>query len=639
MAAAKDIRRDTADVQPNNFVRAGVEDNSVGMAIKAVGEGAIGVDVALAKDRFGQAVETLRSQYLVSSPAASVGQDAAAEGHADDADVGSELTGNDKSSLRDFEKVLKSNDTAVSQGLMSHDAFRLRAERLYRIAISKRPGLAGEFRTVAQTLLGTDVVGASLDIMAAQEAQMMKDGAAKAKSKADVQAENEKLQLARIKDAGIPIPANVNLGDGSIEKYYMDVFPVYAATVQRKTESELASAQVNIADATKSTNLPAQTAAWVAQAGLVRIGVWQGTETILQKLKQDGMEKDPVAVRDALNQGLTSLDKRMAELEGAAAGGQVDSGAVSRQMAMLSATRDQIKGFLDGSDDKSLIENYLAVTKGLKAQSLYTDDEFLTSSVIANAFPAEISGLIFDKLGKSTALMAGRILAKEHKPEAVMGLMTDITGGTIAAVFPRGKGTPPDPRAVEALSVLLATGAESFYMGNDSAFKLENFTGSVAKAGFVQALGSQLKTLEAGMTTEQKERLATAIIGGTANAVRVAGVGLMQEVPSLRTKITFDMTPNDGKIYRAKDGITLSTQESVAVAKYNRAFNVPLINNVVGTLGGMEPEEVWQAVQGSYKPVQEARKEAQKAQVAPESKGSSSGGGKPLTGASTRWWD
>lgn len=643
MAGAKDIRRETADVSPNNYIRPGVQDNSLAAGISGLGGVAIKLDKELAKERFGEALETLRSEYMVSNPVSGDMQDEEGD---DDVDVGSALTGEDKRQLADFEEVLRTNDAAVAQGRMSMDAFRLRAERLYRMALSKRPGMAQEFREVAANLLGRDVVGASLDILAETEREMAAARAASAKSARDLAIDDEKMKRQILKENDILVPPDIGLGDPRFKSYFQEIFPTLSARVQSQAALKLANAQVEMTDATSKANLPAATAQWAAQAAVVRSDIAVFGDQLRTHLKAMGPNPDPAQVRAAIQAADQKLDAEVVKLEAAAAGGSVEPAVVAREMARIEGSRARLKDVLSGSDDKTIAADAISLIEGETTLALYNDEEFKTMAVLLDTLPPTVAPLLLKRLDKSMALMAARALTGNVSPEALSRNAENIAGGVIGAVFPRGSATPPDPVAVEKLSDLLNAGAQSFYLVNDGQFRLENFTGSVGKPGFMQTLALQLTTLQRGMSTEQKTALAQHLAAGTANAVRVAGAALFQEAPRLKGNVEFDFSPEDGRVFRQKPGVVLAAQDALILGKYNRAFNSALIGRVIGGLAGGDSTAAWGMVKDSYAPVLEARKSRPKEGGASGVAGNTTGGSTGSTSGSqghqgpvTRWWE
>jgi hypothetical protein len=642
---AKDIRRQSPDAQPDNYIRPGVVDNSLGTALEGLGKVAMQYDVDRSKAKFGEALETLRSEYLTSNPVSANMQDAAAGEGVDDGDESDFVpTEQDNRALKHFSEVLDRDNKSVEQGLMSNDFFRLKAERLYRIAISKRPGLAREYRALAQDLIGFDVVGSSLDIQARKEAELMRSVADRAKTEAELAIAHEKNLREQLTKEGFTEHTLIALGDPKFNEHYRTVFPYYQQRVQARVTKELAEQQVAISDASNKVNLPANTAAYVADANMGLSDAVVGAENILTTLTQAGQDANPATIRGALLQATQMLDNKIVQLESAGSGGKVEPAVVARTMQRYEDLRTRLVDIYEGRSDKEVLENGLTRIKALKSLSLLEDNEFLTMSVLLKEFPGEAAPLMLQKMEKQTALLAARLIQKEATAEEAARNSATLTGQIIAAVWPRGgAGTPSDPQAVGGAHKLLMAGAESFYtMTDDSEFRLEHFTGSVGKPGLMQTLSLHLGTLQKGMSQEQKQELGAALAAGTANAVRVMGASLFTEAPDLKGKVSFDFSPEDGQVFRQKPGVVLNARDAQVMAKYNRAMNTPLIGRVVGGLLGTDQNAAWEAVREMYAPMMESRasRKAQEARRGAVGGGGGTGvAGGGTKGPSERWWD
>ena len=134
--AAKDIRRPTGDISPTNYIRPGVENHAVADAITGITKGALSIDAAVQTEKLAAELDAARAGFIVGSPAS---QEAYELGD-DEADV--EM---DKQ-LQPLRNVLDKKKRAVEQGSITSDRFNLEADVILQQAISKRPGLAPEFR-------------------------------------------------------------------------------------------------------------------------------------------------------------------------------------------------------------------------------------------------------------------------------------------------------------------------------------------------------------------------------------------------------------------------------------------------------------------------------------------------------------
>ena len=63
--AAKDIRRESGDVQPNLYIRPGVVNTAIADAISGIAQGALDVDAAIGKKKLGAELDKARSEFLV----------------------------------------------------------------------------------------------------------------------------------------------------------------------------------------------------------------------------------------------------------------------------------------------------------------------------------------------------------------------------------------------------------------------------------------------------------------------------------------------------------------------------------------------------------------------------------------------
>jgi hypothetical protein len=640
MAQPQDIRRESGDVSPNNFINPGVRDNSLGDLLKGVSEGAMAIDKNLALERFGEAAETLRSQYLVSDPATMADtQDLAEEAAEEEVeDIPTVSVGEDKHALKDFASQLDRNALARDQGVMSNDAFRLRAERLYRIAVMRRPGLAADLRERASSILGFDVVGSAIDIRKETEAAMLAASGKTAKDAKEASEWTEKEQRKMLEEAGFTEHSIMPLGSPAFKQYFEQTLPALTARRQAKVQVDMAKQMVDMQGANATLNEGANTATWLAQANAISTGVYPAVEQIQGRLKAAGESGNPVAIRQAFTQAQDELDRQVASLEAAASSNKIPADVVARQMAKFAAHRDAIASVLDNSDDAEVVKNYNSVLTGTKMASLLNDDEFLTYTQVIDAMGPAAPQLMA-KMEKSLVLLAGKVLQNNAAPDVVTKNAGDMVAPLVGTVFARGIGTPADPKAVEKLSLLLDNAAQSFYLVNDSDFRLENFTGSTSKPGFLSSLNLQMKTLEKGLTEEQKLDLGMSVAAATANAIRVAGSGIQQDAPGIKGKFLYDYTPVNGRVFLPKPGEVLTAQQTATLAKYNRAFNTPLIESVISKLTGEDSPGVWQTVGASYRPVMEQRQKAVQARAASTQGGSGSPGATGLRGPSSRWWE
>jgi len=211
-----EFTRATPDIGFTNFINPGVRDNSTAAAIEGLGNAAIQLDTALAKKRFAEDLENLETARLTGFKAGVAAQEENAI----------TLSPEDQSAVDEVAAQLGKRQAAAKQGIISDMRYRVEGERLLRMAMAKRPGLAQEFRQMAATFLGTDVVGASRDALLALDEQY--ENEQKAKKSAEQKAEED--EFARIydlaKQAGVAhIIANAARGNNlraGIERFYAE---------------------------------------------------------------------------------------------------------------------------------------------------------------------------------------------------------------------------------------------------------------------------------------------------------------------------------------------------------------------------------------------------------------------------------
>lgn len=182
-----DIRRQVGDINVTRFINPGVEDNSASALLGALGQGALNIDQVVAENKLQKELEDMRTIYETSGFALTGGQPPAG------------LTEQDVKEISQEKDRLGRLSRAVQQGTMSIGMYRVTAEAALRAAIARRPGLAQEFRQLASSTLGTDVVGAGIEVLAQREAQLAAKAAQKAADESKAAAEAKKTRGEELK--------------------------------------------------------------------------------------------------------------------------------------------------------------------------------------------------------------------------------------------------------------------------------------------------------------------------------------------------------------------------------------------------------------------------------------------------------
>src|SRR5688572_32803987 len=67
--AAKDIRRQTGDVQPTNYIRPGVQSNLAADLVTGITNGAMNIDKAVQTEKLAAELDAARAGFITGSPA------------------------------------------------------------------------------------------------------------------------------------------------------------------------------------------------------------------------------------------------------------------------------------------------------------------------------------------------------------------------------------------------------------------------------------------------------------------------------------------------------------------------------------------------------------------------------------------
>lgn len=645
MAQAQDIRRQQGDVSPNNYVTPGVVDPSAGMMASAIGQGVgavVEIDKQLATKRFGDAVETLRSQYLAGNVASGQLQDAA-EGAEDEADVGYELTGADKSSLKDFEQVLGQSSKAVEQGRMTQDAFRLRGERLYRQAISKRPGLAREFRQVAGDLLGMDVVGASLDILADREKELLQAGAAGAKSKQEAEMDRFKFLRQQFTEAGFP-QAGLYAGPGpEFNAFVNQNYEAYQAKVNSNETVRLSAQRVALLKDQGVVNRTANNALFADRASAVEKGFTGEVNTAIDMLRNSGKINDYQSVETVVQTLMTKLNDSVGQLNASATSDDIDDSARQAALKRLNDTAERMTARLGIAGEGKYAADLVEAMQAEAKYSLLSNDDLRMQTALYALVPPPVADRIAKAQEPTLILASTAAMQGVTSPAGNVVAAKDVLYNVMGSVWPTGRGAP-DATSVAAASTAFATLPRSFYEQEAEQFNFARWSGQQGLLPAMAAYAPQMK----GMTEEQKQRIASEIAGSAAWGTRVALRRLFQKAPQLQGTVdtTAMFNPQNGtRMFVPKKGVTWTAEEQRLADSYSGLVNPVGVSKAIQAFA---PElktstDVWRYVARTNAPMLEARQRSQEArQKAPSNVAGSRVPGRVQTGnsgPSTRWWE
>lgn len=645
MAQPQDIRRQIDDVSPNNYATPGVVDRSGGLIAQAIGQGVgavVEIDKELAKQRFGKAVETLRSQYLAGNVSSGQLQDGVG-GSEDEADVGVQLTGQDQSSLKDFENVLQSSSSAVEQGRMTQDAFRLRAERLYRVAISKRPGLAGEFRRVAGDLLGQDVVGASLDILADREKELLQAGAASAKSKAERDVDQFKFMREQMVSAGFAT-AGLFKGPGpEWDSYVARNFDAYQQKAAANETARLSKQHVDMLEAQGTVNKAANGKLFADAASAIEKSFTGEVQSAVDMLRQSGRINDYQSVQQTYEALLGKLNDNIANLNGSATSSQIDDSQRQLGVARLQAAAQRLQTRLGVQGEGKYAQDLVDAMQAEAKYSLLSNDDLRMQTTLYNLVPPPVADRIAKTQEPQLVLASTLAMQGVVSPQSTAVAAKDVLYTVVGAVWPTGRGTP-DAQAVQGASQALATLPRSFYEQEAEAFNFNRWSGP---QGLLPAMAAYAPKMN-GMTEEQKQRIAAEVAGSAAWGTSVALRRLFQKAPQLQGRVDLNkiFNPDGGtRLFVPAPGETWTPEEQRLADSYSGIVNPAAVVKAVQSFAPelKTSQAVWRYIAQTREPMKAARQQAQeRAQGARGAQAGRQVPGRVQTGnggPSTRWWE
>lgn len=629
-----DIRRETQDVNPNTYVRSGVQDTSASTIVGGLAEGGMQIDSTLAKRRLAKAADMLNAQYVVGSPAADLQDE-------ESATDSTPLSPEDDRQLKDFAGVLNTNQKARDQGKMNFDTYTLRGERLLRIAIAKRPGLAQEFRQIAAQHLGTDVLGAEVGFLKSQEDALAKGAAAAAKKADDDKWKIYNDQIDLLKNNGFAgYGAFQGPDDPQYQEYYRQVFPALQKKVAAASALKMAQQNVELTKTQKEANADAQNQAWSAGAENL-LATFPGTvENARLHLQQRGLSNDPAAIREVANTVLTGLNDEIQKLNVAGANNTVSPEVYQGYMQRLDGMRKQAEAVISGSSDKDLVTNWTNLTSAQAKAALYTNEEYVRTSVLLNDLPDTVASQITAKMEKRLILNVSDLLQETGSPTEQARLAGATVQQMMVSIVPDGSGTPPDAVAVGRMATAFTNSAVAFLTQPQGDFRADQFTRNphTNAAGFLANLDNHMVTLKKVLPDDRKQELASSVAAAAGNATRILAGNLYTKAPSLKGKIQANYNNAAGNLFELKPGIapeSLNVMERSQLRAANQSAQLPLVLKVLKGLTGADQAGAVKLLGTAYQPGQQAVQAAVRgstARTAPRSGGSSSQGGNRRSG-------
>lgn len=617
MAQPQDIRRNVGDVSPNNFIQPGVQDTSVADTVGKLGEIGMAVDSQVAQIKFGEAIESLRSQYMTGKTpqeVASVVDEPVADPDADYVP-----TAEDNRALADFGKVLDQHSQAVSQGVRSQDMFRMSAERLYRIAISKRPGLAREFRGVAERFLGFDVVGASVAYEAEQDEAYIKSLADKAKTKDEqekdfIKGQREVWQKVYPQAAFVP--------DSQWAAYTASKMEDFLAVTGAATAAEVANNQVKLLDAQGKRSAEADERFYIANMDAINANYGSAVDKAMAAASQPDengvkLTDSPAGMRQVITGLRQALLSEVAKVDQAVAGRQVSADTKARYRSLTDATLTKLDNVLGLKDDQEFMERANTILRSEAQRKLLNNED----ARMFAAIDAEYGDVIMDRViqanGKTVALTAAQLLTDNLSPNMATKVATRSLSQVIGAVWPQGSQTPPDPVATSKAAEDIAKTLSKFYLQDDSNFHPGDFTSWEGKEGILPMLTKRAPIIRKSLTDEESGQITAQIAAASGNsAIRLVSL-LQKKSPGLVAKLDFASIwkPDTQGLIAPKPGAKLTAAEQQILSHFGKQFNRDIITKAVVAYGGGSPAESWQYIASQVKAVDDVKAQAKAAAV------------------------
>lgn len=606
MAEPQDIRRQVGEINPNTFVREGVVDNSTASFIETGGKIGMAVDQKLSEQKFGAAIETLRTQYITGVSA----QEAAQIDPEAEADDGEDFvpTSQDNAALRNFGQVLDMHQKAVTQGKRSEDSFRIAAERLYRVAISKRPGLAQEYRNIAQNFLGFDVVGATVDIAARQDKEFEASVAAAAKTKAEQGADLIKRQREQWEKF---YPESAFVPDEQWSSYTASKMPFFLKMTQATAAAAAADAEGKLLSLQNKKSAEADTRFFVAQYDAIRSGFDASIDRAMAQASQpDNTGKRLVDSPEGMRQVVTGLRNELltavSKVDQAVAGRDVDPDAKTRYRTLIDGSLAKLNSVLSLQDDAEFMERANNVLKSESERTLLNDPDARLIAAMDNLYGDVVMDRFIKDNGKTLALTAAQVVTGAMSPNQITKVGARTASQLIAGVWKQGSKTPPDPIATSRAANDIATMLSKYYLQDDSNFRAQDLTVWQGQQGILPVLTSRAGIIRPSLTDEESGQIAAQGAAAAGNsALRLVSL-LQKKSPQLAQKLDLGSvwradTPG---LARVKPGQKLLPAEQAVLDHFSRQFNRDVITKFMEAYGGGDATASWKYIASQVEPMQ-----------------------------------
>lgn len=591
-----EFTRATPDIGFTNFINPGVVDKSTATAIEGLGNAAIQLDTALAKKRFAEDLENLETARLAGFKAGVAAQEENA----------STLSSEDQSAVDEVAAQLGKRQAAAKQGIISDMRYRVEGERLLRMAMAKRPGLAQEFRQMAATFLGTDVVGASRDALLALDEQYDNEqtAAKKAEAKAKEDEFNRAYELAKEVGMGHLIASAARGGDldAGLKLFYSEDFQKeVAAYMELKSQTTALELKNRGKQAGQQYTQDTRDADFVVTSqGKLAEFIPKIKDTIGKLL-----EMPPQTRIDTIKQILTGasfdpgdgqpvnflqyIKNQRDMLTANARANGVSEQTIKEQRESWDYIIGNIERLTDPNYDAGQLEGDLKRIVATSSINLVRDSAMLRQVAAIDRMVPNAGANLLDRngvYGNQLAAELGRVMGRNNAPEDTVRYAGGIVSNLSRTMFIDNKAAPLPPGNADQTTNALVVMLEAFVSTPE--FRMDYF--SKPNAGVMSVIGQQGygAMYRQVLGDENADRLSQAAAKAAFRAISVAATQLRRDHPELAGKLTATK-PGKGREIITING-EVSDAARQAVEAMNRKLGAGYIYNFFRGIGGMKDD-------------------------------------------------
>lgn len=550
--AAKDIRRDVGDVSPVNYIRPGVESHAVADAITGITKGIISVDAAVQTEKLAADLDAARAGFITGSPAT---QEAYELG---DEEADKEMD----RELQPLRNVLDTKKRAVEQGSITADRFQLEADVILQQAISKRPGLAPEFRQMHAQYTG----GALIEHLTRREQEMLQEHAKEGERAAKMEEDTMKAQHQILVDAGFGAEAGLVYGNPqAMKSLYMNKYEDIARWSSRKADAAFWRNTTEIDSAQTELEIPQRQAAWSSEFNLTLENVARSVRAA--KPQMQAADEDTFA--GMVNEFQTAITKAESLLEEQRVTLGLKPEDVSARMALLKQYKEDAMKFLDGSVSLDARKRNSEVWLSKLEAELRQDAPMIAMMGAVEKFAGPVTAA---KIMEDSHVMSAQVktevaeffVNKAGKPEAITPIAAGLVASVMKDLFPQGSQTDMATIKVlpEGISVVSRMGTAFAVMPNDK-FRARDFTDWVRELSFYKEIIAEK------VPDDLRLELARSVGMATYKNVRVGMIQLMQDHPGLKGHLRGNPEMDTDEPIAFKDGFQPTAEQEQAVALAN----------------------------------------------------------------------